>query len=99
MEKEKKVSLAYYGFVLLLLTFIFLFANGVFDPTIEAGQHWREYYNIDNPFEEMVVYDYFIIDVKDDYVLFVQKCPSYIDTMSRNVRYFHYGKELISELE
>lgn len=97
MKTRNKVLSAYLAAILFIITFLFLSIYGVFDPTIEVGQHWRQEYNVDNPFKEVRTYDYFVIDVKDGYVLFIQHINSDIDTMSEETKYFFWGKDLISK--
>ena len=97
MKTQRKYILAYWVIVLTIIIFSILYINGVFHPKIEVGQHWRKEYNIGNPFEESRIYDYFVIDVKDGYVLYIQNRDSYIDTMSMETEYFTWNKDLISK--
>ena len=98
-ELPTTVIAAYMAFFLLLVAITLMALSGAFETTVEVGQHWQTIKYEENPFEETRVYDYYVIDIQDDYVLYIEVDSFGTDTSNIALEYFSWGKELITEPE
>jgi len=65
--------------------------NNSEEITVKKGQVWVEFFNKDNPFEKTVIIRKKVIDIKNDYVLFVTGN----DTSSESVSWFKCCSKLL----
>lgn len=84
--------------LVILIVGIFIYSGyilgSLFDTNkdIHPGETWEFVIDNDNPFEEPISYKFEVLDVKDNYVLYIEDGR---DTLSSTVRYFTLGSKCI----
>jgi hypothetical protein len=78
------------------LSVAFYYIAGLFYPKIKVGQMYKEVSFKDNPYRKPIVDYKRVIDIKGDYVLFIQNGE---DTLSDSKRWFTVGSVLMENYQ